>query len=603
MGIVLCAVILAAIALGLWPSARPPRAAIAVGALLGAYGALTLASSLWASSAEAALIEFDRAALFLVVFLAAVLASTALHARTWVAGLAGGIIATSVLSLAGRFFPGLLPDDAVAEALPAAAARLSYPVGYWNGLAILAALAVPMLLSLALSARTAPGRGVAVGVVPVAPLVCYLASSRGGFAVLLVGVVAFLAASGRRWAAGGTILVGLAGSALALAVVATQSTIVDGPLDSPAAADEGRIAALLAVLICVATGGAYAALASRVRVSPTPRAGRAVIAAAVLFAVAASLLSDPLGRFEAFKQPPPERPAGEFVATHLASSSGSGRWQYWTAGIDAFRDSPLLGQGAGAYEAWWTEHGTLATPVRDAHSLYVEALAETGVLGFALLAGALLTTLVAGIRRTAGDDTAPRELTAGLLAAVAAFILALGIDWMWEQTVVAAVGFACLGLLVGPATLAGPREVLEGDPPPGESTRRIVYLAAGLTVGWLVLCAQVVPLLTEIKLDDSREAAERGDLVAATEHAMQARNLQPWASTPYLQLALVAEEQGDLQNADRWIGEATSRATNDWRLWLVASRIETKRGEIETARDSLARARNLNPRSPLFADR
>lgn len=601
MGIVLWAVILAALALGLWPSARPPRAAVAVGALLGAYAALTLASSLWAASAEAALIEFDRAALFLVVFLAAVLASTARNARSWIAGLAGGITATSALSLTGRFFPGLLPDDAVAEALPAAATRLSYPVGYWNGLAILAALAVPMLLSLGLSARTPLGRGVAVGVVPFAPLVCYLASSRGGFAVLLVGVVAFLAASGRRWAAGGTILVGFAGSALALAVVATQSTIVDGPLDSPAAADEGRIAALLVVLICVATGGAYAALASRVRVSPPPRAGRAVVAAAVVIAVVLTVLADPAERFEAFKQPPPEPPAGGFVATHLASSSGSGRWQYWTAGIDAFRDNPLLGKGAGAYEAWWTEHGTLGTPARDAHSLYVETLAETGVLGFALLAGALLTALVAGIRRIRG--TAPPELTAGLLAAVAAFLLALGIDWMWEQTVVSAVGFACLGLLVGPATLPGPQEVLEGDVSSSERMRRVAYLAAGLTGGWLVLCAQAVPLLTEIKLDDSREAAQRGDLDEAAEHAAQARNLQPWAATPYLQLALVGEERGDLESAAKWIRDATARDADDWRLWLVASRIETKRGEIEKARDDLGRATKLNPRSPLFSDR
>ena len=75
------------------------------------------------------------------------------------------------------------------------------------------------------------------------------------------------------------------------------------------------------------------------------------------------------------------------MRSHLLSANGSGRWQFWESAVDAFQATPLLGHGAGSYEAWWAEHGSLAVFVRDAHSLYLETLAELGVLGFLLLVG------------------------------------------------------------------------------------------------------------------------------------------------------------------------------------------------------------------------
>jgi Flp pilus assembly protein TadD len=43
------------------------------------------------------------------------------------------------------------------------------------------------------------------------------------------------------------------------------------------------------------------------------------------------------------------------------------------------------------------------------------------------------------------------------------------------------------------------------------------------------------------------------------------------------------------------------KSPDDWHVWLVAARIQAKRGELAAARRSLRRARSLNPRSPLFA--
>jgi Tfp pilus assembly protein PilF len=83
--------------------------------------------------------------------------------------------------------------------------------------------------------------------------------------------------------------------------------------------------------------------------------------------------------------------------------------------------------------------------------------------------------------------------------------------------------------------------------------------------------------------------------------ARAARRLEPWAASPRLQLALVLEQDGDLDAARGQIQSAVERDPEDWRLWLVKSRLETKAGAPAVAAASYSRARALNPRSPLFA--
>jgi Tfp pilus assembly protein PilF len=111
----------------------------------------------------------------------------------------------------------------------------------------------------------------------------------------------------------------------------------------------------------------------------------------------------------------------------------------------------------------------------------------------------------------------------------------------------------------------------------------------------------VLPLLTQLALQESQQAVRADDPAGALEHALDARQLQPWAAAPYLQLALVHEVRGDLPAASVAIEEAIERDPENWRMWLVAARIETSSGRIAEARSRLARAVELNPRSPLFA--
>ena len=605
-GIALWWAIILGVGLGLLPLARIPRAALVTGALLAGLAAWTLASTVWAPSAEGAFNEFNRVTLYLAVFTLAVLAGTRANATRWADGLGLGIVAVGFVSLVTRLFPDLLETHDLGTFLPSASARLSFPLGYWNGLAILVAMAFPLCLRRAVAGETPLTRSLALVPLPALTAVIYLTSSRGGVAAAAAGVLVFLVATHRWWAALGALLATGVASGLAVAVLLRRDELVDGPLTSAAAVDQGRSAAFLLASCCLLAGALFLVGEQTVGRWPRPSAaaGRALAAALALVSVGALLFAHPVRQFETFKAVPAQSSTTtpDFVRSHLLSTNGSGRWQFWTSAVDEFRSEPVVGRGAGSYESWWAQHGSISFFVRNAHSLYLETLGELGLVGLLLLGLAFLAGLDAAGRRIGWAERDERTTVAALTATFVAFALGAAIDWVWQLTALGIVGIACLGLLVGPATatrswaaaaVARPQQRLQSP--------RFAAGAAMVVTAWLLICAQAIPWLAAVKLSDSEAAVRRGDGNAALKDAVDAKSLQPWASSPYLQLALVEEQAGDLAGARRWLRKAIERNDSDWRLWLVSSRLETESGRIRAARRSLARAAALNPRSPLFA--
>jgi tetratricopeptide (TPR) repeat protein len=605
LGIAVWWAIVVFVALGLFPLARPTVASVVAAGFLGAFAVLALGSSVWGDSVEPAFAEFNRAALYLGVFVLAALGGARANADRWSDGLAVAVAAIGVLALTARLVPGLALEAEFPAGLQDAEIRLNYPLGYWNGLAVFIALGAPLLLRAGLAARSWASRGLAVGVLPPLAGAVYLTSSRGGVVAAIVAVVAFLLLVHRRLAATAAVLTAGLGSAAAVAVLAQRSSLADDP---GAATSRELVSALGLILVVSAlTGllhGAITMLPRRaVRV---PRAAVWAAAAIALGASASAVVAlDPVERFEDFKRSPADGAGFEqegFTGAHIASTAGTGRWQFWEAAVDQFAGAPLLGGGAGSYEAWWAQHGSFSYAITDAHSLYLETLGELGAVGLVLLVAFLAIPLVAGVRRALRAVGAERDTIAALLAASLAYVVAAGIDWMWELTAVSVLGLVCLGLLAGPATAVAPR-LRPIERPVGPTRPSLVMAGAILVVGgWLVICTQAIVLLTALELRNSREAASSGDLVGALRDARGARSLQPWAATPYLQTALVEEQAGATDAAARSIREAIERNPSDWRLWLIAARIETKAELIEDAVRSLARAEALNPRSPIFAD-
>jgi len=570
---------------------RPgPAGLVALGGL-GALAVLNLVSLLWSHDATSAFAEFDRDLVYAGAGLVALAVVQKLGAGVLADGLALGLGAIAYLALASRCLGGIGADRTPPTFVTISSNRLSYPLDYWNGLAILVALAVPLLLWRASCPGSLVRRSLAAAPLPAIAATVYLASSRGGAAVLVAGTAAFVALTDRRWRLCGSLAIGALASAPVVALLVRSPRLADGPLGSAAARSEGHRAAVAIVLASVAASAAQALLARAEPASPTrrPLLGWALAAAAASAIAVALAALDPVAAARSFARSP-QASASVSVEAHLLATNGSGRWQLWTAALDEWRSRPLLGRGAGSFGRWWLEHGSLSLHVRNAHSLYLETLGELGATGLAVLAAALLAGVAAGLARVL---TAPRtrHLAAAFLGTFSAFLVGLQVDWIWQLTAVALVGVAALGALVagapyGPALL---RPV--GLPYP--------LLAAG---GLAAAAALLVGLASGRWLGASYAAAERGDLAAALRDARLAERAQPWSTAPRLQLALLEEERGDLGAAARAIRSAIARDSGDWQLWLVRSRIELELGHGEAARRALRRAATLNPRSSLFAD-
>jgi O-antigen ligase len=131
--------------------------------------------------------------------------------------------------------------------------------------------------------------------------------------------------------------------------------------------------------------------------------------------------------------------------TDVDSIAGENRPRYWRVAWDDFESNPLLGSGAGTFGSYWLSHRPATTGefAHDAHSLYLETLAELGLVGLVLLLPALALPLI---------DL--RQRRDGLLATAAGgyvvFLVHAGIDWDWEMPAVTLAGLLCGGaVLVG----------------------------------------------------------------------------------------------------------------------------------------------------------
>jgi O-Antigen ligase len=581
------------LAVGGWPRADIPRPAIAAGLCIAGLALLTGLSLAWTDDDGRTFIEAVRVAGYAGLFVLVTITSPRDSARAWLVGLAIGLCAVAALALGSRLEPSLPGGEGeLARFLPGSEGRLSYPIGYWNGLGACMALATVLLVWLGARADTKLGRSLAIGALPAILLALYLTSSRGAGIAAGAGLAVILALGPERLRLAGGAALGAAGGAALVGLTDLRSSLVDFP-GTTAAHNAGDEILLAIVVVCGAIGIAShltdASLARpALRVPPVPRVAVRIALVGLAFVVLAGVaVADPVSRFEDFKQ----APQASDVSAHFSSGSGSGRYQFWSAALDAFEAEPITGIGAGGYEAWWNQHGSIPRIVRNAHSLFFETLAELGIGGLVLIVSFAALAVVQGWRRRRGGS--PDGSTEVALAMLVIGLFSAGTDWTWELGAVFAPVVVAAALLTGPATL-------RRDAEPSRGGGSFGWGVATLLAGWAAVWIAGVMLLTEVRLDDSRAAVDRGDLAQAAQDASDASTLQPWAAEPRLQRALVEERAGNLTAARARVGEAIDRAPQDWSLWYAAARIDLKAGDRDAYAAEYKRARTLNPRSPFF---
>jgi O-Antigen ligase len=554
-------------------------------------------SSLWSGSVELSVTEADRVLVYLGVLLAAFLiAQTDQRRQRFAEGIVFALIAVALMGLATRLLPHVFP---VAEGL-GSGPRLRYPLGYWNANGVACGIAAALIPWLSRRSLTPALRWIAVACLPAVLLTLYFTYSRGGVLALLVAAACLVALSHDRLWMIGTLAVGVIGALPAVLAVQARGSLADN-LDNAAAVDQGVVVLLVLLAGTVLTVALFAgmrALARRrgpltgraVEMSRDPRTLRiAAIAAAVLaLAALATVGGRAWDQFSSSDIEFPNQPQ-----QHFGDLSGAGRHDFYRVALDAFEEAPIAGNGAGTYQFSWVKLRSIETPVHNAHSLYLEAFAELGLIGGLLtlgMVGFLLWTGFAAWRAASGRA---RELNAALLAAALAVAVGMAFDWFWEIAALGAVFFLATGALLAARCVQLARARAGGDGQVG--SRGFGLAVGGLAVAWITALALIGPLLVERELNSSQAAAAEGNIGVAVERADTARSIEPWAASPYVQLGLLAELEGDYATGAERMTEAIDREEGNWLLYYLRGRIEHEGGDTAAAEADLNRARHLNP--------
>jgi O-Antigen ligase len=350
-------------------------AELAVLAALGGLGVWQLLSAFWAIDGSDPALEARRTALYLVALAAVLICVASSEALALLGGVVAGAVALAGFAVVQR---GVGREPAP---LPFEGAGLSGSLDYSNALGILAAIGA--LLALGLSARASDTvlRRACASAVVVLAVALALSESRGAWLALVAGLAVALvvADSGGRWALLRELVVVAPASALGTALVLGL--------------DGGWI--LLAGVPAIA-----------ILFVPRPaRIGRALALGAGLVAASLATLA--------------------VVATDASYALGN-RPDYWRAALDVVAAHPVVGSGAGSFGVAWRPDVPGVEDARNAHSLYLETLAELGPVGLALVSVIAFVPILVGLRS--------REvpIVPGAVGAYAAFVVHAGLDWDWQ---------------------------------------------------------------------------------------------------------------------------------------------------------------------------
>jgi hypothetical protein len=222
--------------------------------------------------------------------------------------------------------------------------------------------------------------------------------------------------------------------------------------------------------------------------------------------------------------------------------------------------------------------------IQDAHSLYVEVLAELGVVGLVLLVVPLALVafaLARGLRRSRD-----RYVHAALGAALLAWLVRAALDWDWEMPAIT-IWLFCAG---GAALAVSQR-----------GHRRVMRLAPLPRLGLTLLCLglAVVPAaiaVSQYRLEKARTALGRGDCGAAETEARRALDVVGFMAEPHEVLALCAVRAGHLADAGSEAAKAVRRDPQNWLYHYDSALIAAAAGG--DAAPAARAAALLNPRDP-----
>jgi hypothetical protein len=576
------AVLAAAVLVAVGPVPLPGRLGLAALGLLVALAAWVGLTMAWSIAPDRSWAAFDRILVYCAFALLGLLATQVPRpARTLAGGLALLLGLVLGWALLGKVIPALFPDGA-------RVARLRNPIGYWNSLALAAAMAVPLGLWVA-SARSHARALRAAGVLLVylAELVAVLTYSRAGIAVAAIAALAWVVLTRERLEALGALAVATPVAGIVALWAFSRPALTD---DLQPYADRVNDGAWFGVIGSAGAAVAVAAswwltgrsLSGRERQVWTRRLGAlasvaALAALAVVLALRGGQILDEFrgtGGKEVSQSP-----------TRLAELSSSNRWRWWQEAWTLWKDAPLGGKGAGTFEIARRDIRVGAITTTEPHNLALQFLSETGIVGFLLFLGLVASGAAAAVAALRRLEPAEWGAAAALAIGLGAYVLHALVDIDWEFVAVTAPALFVLGALAG---LGGRRRLRLGRP------------AAGVVavVAVAVLYSLVAPYASQRLVDGTYSELAADRTQAALSDGKSARWLNPLSVDPLLALGDAEAASHDETAAVRWYRRAVDLEPENSSTWYALGSYEFFTGRYKVALHDLDRAYDLDPYGP-----
>jgi UDP-GlcNAc:undecaprenyl-phosphate GlcNAc-1-phosphate transferase len=572
---------------------RPPARATAAVLGLAGLAALSLLSATWTDSIQQAVLEGNRFLVYAAALGLLVLLVADDRSATWLLASIG----TGAAIVAAVVVARLLEGD---ETLMLGG-RLHEPLEYVNGQASLFVLALWPCLALAEQRRSAALAGLGLGLATLLASLVVLAQSRGAVLATVLSAIVVVVALPHRLRRIWALLV------LAGCVAAVLPTLLDVyELGSTGrAVDEALTdAAVAALLASGAAGIAWGAIVgagttitrARPRLADGLRGALGglvtllAVGAAVAGVASTSRIADYVDRqYDTFVTL--GGLAGEPTGSRLVAGAGN-RYDYWRVAVDAWRDDPVLGIGAGGYDKPYFAQRSTTEDIRQPHSLPLQVLTELGLLGAAVLLLFLATVAVGArtqaVRAKQAVTSAP--IAVGALGIFAAWLVHASVDWIHLLPGLTGIALAGAAILLR-APGAG------GDPHPrAEPARRPAVTA--LLVG-IALAAAAFSLSRQALSEHYRDDA-RGQLTSdparALEQANRSLRLDREDVRSYYVKAAALARFGEAADSRAVLLDAARREPRDFVTWALLGDLAVRRGRLPEARGHYSRAARLNPR-------
>jgi hypothetical protein len=576
--------------------------------LLVAFVAWTALSLAWSVAPDRTWTEFNRATMYAVVLVLGMCVGSS-HRRALELLAVGWLViasAVALYALGGKVAPWIHVGPIDLDHT-AGFSRLRAPLDYWNALALVLVMAAPVALraaverALRMSARLAALAALYLFVVVIA-----LTYSRGGVVALVIALAVAAGLARARVHCAVLVVATFVASVPALAFALTaHSLTTDGVPVSDRAVDGLILAALMAVSCAALLAAAWRLDRFNVAIPPAWRGSRRLVrGVAAAAAVALVIAMVGFGVSDRGLGGTVSAQVNKFTQIHeqrltdpnrLLSTNAGNRWVWWKEAAGAFSDRPVAGWGAGSFPVLHLQYRHNHLSVLQPHSVPLQLLAETGVVGALLVLGAVVVLIVAGVRRVLGLPFGPARGAAAALAAAAIAWAVHGIvDWDWDMPGVTLPAMAFLGVLAA-------RYTPPVRPMRGLRSQPLRALGAGAAILVLVCVAlsAAFPAISDSlagnALASVPDRPTDADLRRAASDARLSSDFNPLSVEGPLAESAIELRRGNLVAARKHMLEAASRQPDNPQVWRQLAGVELARRDARAAQRAIDRALALDP--------